>query len=232
MAPSQKKRRLSISASQITKYQQPASKLQIKQLAKLLGVESHYLDTYNTSVDIGSASWTTPECLNLVGVGDLPTERTGKKYRITSLQVKGTFSSNGQTDLDDPPYNPVMRAVIFQDKQVNGAIPTATDVFEPGSGTYVNCLRNPEYEHRFKVLMDKRITLPLIIAQDSASTCSVKVGADHWEFYTKLDIEVMTQDGDADIAAIVDNGLFIMFCCQTAVSDPRTAFSARIRFVG
>lgn len=235
MAPATKKRKYSTSqASQMPwGLYKPARKTaglaKLKSIADKLGVESKYLDTTFTSVDI-STTWSTPACLNLVGIGDLPTERVGKKYHIHSLQLHGRITSTGETDLAEPYIPPVVRVIVFQDKQTNGALATGLQVMDTD---VVESLRNAEYESRFKCLMDKKFCLDgSIISTDGANTCAQRCIPQVFDFYTKLSIDVTTIDGDADIAAIVDNSIHVITIASTSSLDARYHMHARIRFVG
>lgn len=225
--PSQKKRKYSI-----TKHIRPSQglvrKTNLAAIASKLGVESKYLDTTFTSTDI-SNTWSTPACLNLVGIGDLPTERVGKKYHIHSIQINGRIASNVQSDQADVLLPSTCRIVIFRDMQTNGALPTGLQVFDTD---VVESLRNAEYESRFIVLHDEVIPMTAICVNDSANTCSYSLQPAVFRWYKKLSIDVNTVDGDADIAAIVDNSLH-MICITSQVSpDPRLHMHCRIRFVG
>lgn len=198
-------------------------------IASKLGVESKYLDTLFTSADI-SNSWSTPACLNLVGIGDLPTERVGKKYHIHSLQLHGRVTTAGEDDLASPYIPPIVRIIIFQDRQTNGALATGLQVMDTD---VVESLRNAEYETRFKCLFDQKFVLDgSIVSTDGANTCAQRTIPQVFDFYKKLSIDVSTIDGDADIAAIVDNSIHVITIASTTALDARLHMHARIRFVG
>lgn len=225
--PSQKKRKFSI-AKYIRPSQSLGRKANLAAIATKLGVESKYLDTTFTSTDISNA-WSTPACLNLVGIGDQPTERIGKKYHIHSIQVNARIVGNVQTDLPEVVLPSTVRIVIFQDKQTNGALPTGLEVMDTD---VVESLRNAEYESRFIVHMDKVIPMTCIAGNDAAATVAQVLNPTVFRWYKKLSIDVSTIDGDADIAAIVDNSLHMICITSQVTPDPRLHMHCRIRFVG
>lgn len=97
----------------------------------------------------------------LVGLaqGNTQNQRVGRRIRLKSLIVKGTLASGGGATPDDWAV-----LVLLLDRQSNGAIPAAGDVWSAAGGGAVgthayDLARNLDNDKRFKILKSEKFTL-------------------------------------------------------------------------
>lgn len=117
------------------------------------GGEMKFLDTtavVNPVVAAGAVSTN----LNVVAQGVGESQRIGRK--ITIRQIQGRMlvqcaASNAATAAND-----TLRVLLVQDRQANGATFAVTDVLQTAS---FQAWRNLQNSNRFKVLLDKTITV-------------------------------------------------------------------------
>lgn len=98
-------------------------------------------------------------CLSGAGVD----QRIGRKITMTSFHLKGVIQQTGTAVV----INDYARLAVVYDRQTNGAVPLASDIFQdinvttsstPGSGVNIG------NSQRFVVLADIRMSLPAVTA--------------------------------------------------------------------
>lgn len=207
----------------------------LQKVAANLGVESKYIDNHISSAAVvlttaGAEQDPAAGALNCCATGDEPTMRNGRKIQMTSIQIHGHVVMAAISAQAAAWQAPAVRIIVYIDHQTNGVQCNSEDVLDDSAGTDFNSLRNVEYERRFTVLYDKDFMIPLNSFNDAATTGTVAGGAVPFRLYKKLDLPVTFVDGDADVAAIVDNSVHIMAISTT--SNVKLHYISRIRFVG
>ncbi len=197
--------------------------------ARLAGfaVERKFFDT-NVGTSIGTvANSLEIRELAIVPQGDTESERIGRKIQIKSLDVKGHLLLNASTT--SAATSTMVRMLVVQDKQTNGAVFTATDLLEADNWISFNNLANSS---RFRVLHSQEFQL---VAKAGASVASpaVNFGEDVVPVHAHLDLDMPIEyDNSATsgvITSVRSNNLYI---CFIAVADLVSTFAgmARIRF--
>lgn len=173
---------------------------------------------FDTSINSATGGQITP--LNSIPQGDDSITRDGRKIIMKSLAIK---LAGNATAADGAFVSP--RLAIVYDKNPNGVLPTATDVFNTNDGISHPNLNNRD---RFVILYD--------------NFCGMKRGHDplswpgagyvnfHIQEYLKLDLStVYGPTGSGTIAGTQTGALYAVFLGSSVPSVISSSF--RVRFV-
>lgn len=181
-----------------------------------LNTEQSFLDT-QTSVATINSTHTILQLCNMVQ-GDDHEQRQGDQVKFTSISIKWTFKL--ASDSSAPAF---IRVMLIRDKQTNGAIYTAGDIFTDASvdDTIVSAL-NLDNKYRFDVIMNKVIQLN----PNGRETHYLK-------FYKKLDMLVRYGGNAGTIADLNSDSysLLIVSDIDGGSMPPTGTLYARMRFV-
>lgn len=111
--------------------------------------------------------------------------RVGRKVTLKSIAMRGTVvlpAATGATSTDD-----VVRIILVQDKQCNGAAMGVTDLLETATADSFNNLSN---KSRFRVLFDKKVRVQAQGAVASGAAFTYAEQRVHWEKYIKLNMPI------------------------------------------
>ena len=117
------------------------------------GQEVKFLDTFFNAV-APSATGTILSSLNVVPQGVGESERLGRKITVKRIQVRFRYKNEGANAVVDGLK--IMRFMLYQDKQTNGAAAAVSDLIT--SADY-RAFRNLDNTGRFRILHDKYYTL-------------------------------------------------------------------------
>ncbi len=205
-----------------------------------MGIEKKFVD-YTVSNDPFTSVWAGGEMedatalsLSAVAQGDGESQRDGRMYTIHSVFVKGFLRTASQESQTAPITDAVARLALVWDKQTNGAQLNAEDVFDTvTAGEDVNSVKNLQFSHRFRVLKDITIPLPVQNTNEGAinlfasspTLVPFKMG-----FTFKTPIQVRCTGTTAAIASIQDNSIHLI---GTATDTNVTLwYRSRVRFMG
>lgn len=195
-------------------------------------IERKYIDLTTTNTAVSTTAGIA--CLNQMTQGTSAVTRVGNKIVIKSIQCKGIFRLEQAVDEAVSILAPAQAArfMIILDKQPNGVIATATDIFEVNNDVFSPI--NMQYRERFVVLCDKLFALGPAASTASAGVVTWGSGTQkiiNW--YKKCSIPV-TYGGNAGLMSdLRTNAIYIVLMGQIASGDTDTNFSGytRIRFV-
>ncbi len=208
--------------------------------AGFLGIERKFAD-FEAVGDAFASSWATMQdgtikCISGVAVGNTESSRVGRVYNITSLHLRGSVSTGSQESQSAPLNDLFCRVVIVWDTQTNGAELTATDVMDAGQTDDEYAFRNLQNTKRFRILMDKNISLNYNNQMNEGAINLFAAGQKkvHWKFNRtfKKPIKVICKGTTNVIASITDNSLHIIGISSTTTGTPVLNYQARIRFTG
>ncbi len=203
-----------------------------------LGMESKFFDTESTS-DAFATTWAPMENattgLSAMSQGDGESQRDGRKLHITSIHIKGMVTAPATESQTAPLNDRICRFCLVLDTQTNGAQLTATNVMDGGQTLDVFSFRNLQFTHRFKVLFDKTINVPISKACVNEGAANLFANAVVQIPFTinkkfKTPIPVLMGGTTADIVNVTDNSLHMIGVSNTAVLD--LSYQSRIRFKG
>ncbi len=181
---------------------------------RLLNVEKkwHDVDGFNINA---SQSGTIIQLTN-VAQGDTSQTRDGDQLKILSLQLKlfGVRDSVANASL--------MRVMIVQDSQTNGAIYALSDLLEDASVS--NNMLSPanlDNKYRFKIWYDR--LHPMI---ESASNAIKVIN----KFFNKA-VKIRFDNESAVISSLTSNSLSLVVICRQSTNVPTFTHWCRIRYV-
>lgn len=116
-------------------------------IGRMANVETKYIDANNDGTIDSSG---TINGLNLIAQGDGNTQRDGNQVRMLDLFVRLNAVQHSSAT------NTLVRYIAFVDTQSAGATPAVTDVLQASN---IASPLNKENAYRFKILIDKTITL-------------------------------------------------------------------------
>lgn len=222
------------------RYQRPVARQRTRSLnarvGGFLGIEKKFVD-YGYAETAMSTSWAlavpATTSLSTVAQGDGESNRDGRGYVIDSIQIKGYIKTGPTENLANPEVANMVRIALVWDKQTNGALPTAANIMNDGTGESWTGYRNLEYVKRFQVLKEKTFKHNLSTLASNAATNDYSSGGRITPFkmsYTfKRPLNVNTSGTTADIANIVDNSLHLIATSGVASA---LAYTSRLRFKG
>jgi len=169
-------------------------------------------------------SWKIQSFVN-IAQGSGANQRVGRSATVVNFHITGFLM--GQQNY--PVYH---RVVVLIDKQANGALPAASEVFITtatlGSGGLsvggMNAYRNLDNIHRFEVLYDKKFVVkPPIASMTDPPATSFKISR-------KKRIEVEWSGTDGANSTIRSNNLIMMVYTYGITGPPATA-PAQLRHI-
>lgn len=164
-----------------------------------------------------SGSWTiTP--INLIAQGTTANQHIGRKAVMTSVLVRGWLA------LGNGPY-PV-RIVVVYDKETNGAVAAATDIFAINDSMSPMNLANSD---RFTVVAD---VTPIFNGQSAQQSVSGSSNV-AFEIFRKMSLPIQFNDTTTATITAINTGSLLVCCCA---ADNGTAIGAqetysRVRFI-
>lgn len=143
----------------------------------------------------------------LIPQGDGESERIGRKVNITKIGVRMTFELPNTTTLTN--MSDVVRVILVQDKQCNGALPAVLDVLAGANFDSFNNLANSQ---RFHTLWDKTVAL-------STMNLGTETGVAHYAApvtkcvskYIKCNIPIEYSGTTGNVSTIRSNNLFFLY---------------------
>lgn len=174
-------------------------------------LKSHDLST--TFAPPLTATFSSPQCLNLIAQGASQSERIGRRYVVKSVQWRAVF------DHADPASQ--HRVLVVYDKQANGALPSTSDVLAASQN--FNSPMNLSNSDRFVILQDE-IT-------DSAQSSAMNISAKR---YTKCNLEVLCNGATGLISNINSGSIFMMIANNADLTIGQVTavwVTSRIRYV-
>ncbi len=159
------------------------------------------------------------------GVGEQ--NRVGRKCAIRTINWKYEITLPQSVDANPPALGDLVRVILYQDKQANGATATVTGILE--SDNYQS-FRNLANSGRFNVLMDRTHQmnyLTLTNAQNVDTFESADVNR-NYSFYKKCSIPIEFDSTTGAITEIRSNNLGVLLLSENGVCVFKSQF--RLRF--
>jgi len=195
--------------------------------------EKKFLDT---AEDFGTTNIPTTgvvgTSINLLTNGTGAGQLIGRKMTIKSIQTRCFVTFTGVSGAANPNAainNDIVRILLIQDTQANGAYPAPSDILTI-SGS-INSLINMQNSGRFKILKEKVIefnnTVPGILA--TGPTYYTGSARKNFKWFKKCNVDIMYDNAAAsDITDIRDNNIFWMAISNRAVATVN--MNTRIRY--
>lgn len=182
----------------------------VKWLLSVVNVEDKYLDISSSTVTAGT--WTYV-LLNPLSQGVTPNTRIGQSVKCVGLEVRCTVFCNSASTAFQ-----TVRFMVFKDKQANGALPGATDVY--GSGVLTP--RTVGYISRFTILFERTMCF--------SPTSSD--GINSFDFITRQDWHQEFNTGNSGtITDITENSCYVGYITDQGALFPNVSFTSRYVYV-
>ncbi len=175
---------------------------------------------------------TTVNCLNAVPIGNTESTRDGRKTWLTRLNIRGVVALAQQANLSSGLDAQIVRVVVLQDTQTNGAQFNSEDVYASlgAANLNVHAWRNLKFAKRFTILKDHQFILnPKAVTWDGTNMEGSSVKAT-FKWNIPLNIPVIYTDTTALISSISDNSLHVM--AWTIGLTCVLRYASRVRFTG
>lgn len=187
-------------------------------------VESKFYDVTPTPFSL-STSCQFPNAGTILDIvqGTGESERVGRAIKVSSIVVRGILSlpsSTAQANTSD-----VLRFILYEDKQCNGAAATGLDLLE--TNTFLGHA-NLSKSHRFKFLISKEIPINAQVALDTSANSSGVIEYP-FKFYYKCNCPIEYTGVTASIANIASKNLGIAVIGSNGKAT--ISLSTRVRYV-
>ncbi len=188
-------------------------------------MERKFLDTTQaptTALVIGDV---TSETLNIIPEGNGQSARVGRKVNLTSIGIRGSVKIASTSTLANT--GDVVRIMVVQDKQTNGASPAVATVLQ--SADY-NAFGNLANRNRFVILRDKFIA----IQSQSGSFDGTNDGfAEAFVFFkdyfkVNIPIEYDASATDGSLATQRSNNIFVLVISAEGIAN--VDYRTRLRY--
>lgn len=156
--------------------------------------------------------------LNASQAGALPTNRVGRRIKMTSVLLRGQVTMAPTSTGGTP-----IRIIVFYDKQTNKLAPGVTDLLDAND---ISAKGNLGNSHRFRVL--KEIVIPCV---GTAGPQSAYIN----EYFklAGLETEYIDGTGSGDITDITSGSLYACVFTHTSIGTAtlQSDLQTRVRFV-
>ncbi len=174
---------------------------------------------------VATAGEITPS-LNLIGQGITESLRVGRKCTIKSIWWRVQFDLPKFDAIAAPNAGDTVRAIIYLDKQCNGATATVTDILNTADW---RSFRNLSNQGRFTILMDKLHTVNYMqMASDGAGLVSGGATVRDYTYYKKCNTPIEFDDTTGAITEIRSNNYGLLVIGSTNTMGMGSFF--RLRF--
>lgn len=156
--------------------------------------------------------------LNASQAGALPTNRVGRRIKMTSLLIRGNIQMAATSTGSTP-----VRVLVVYDKQTNKAAPAANEVLNADTIANTQLLAN---SHRFQVIMDEIVQC---VGASGPQSCYIN----RYVKLNGLETEYIDGTGAGTSADITSGGLFcfVWTSAGIGVAALTNELVSRVRFV-
>ncbi len=197
----QKGGRINRNTRNIRKIQRVLKQIELKFIDSVLD-----LGTITATGNIAPQLFTIPQ-------GDLQSTRDGRKVHLTSVQWQGTIHIDQSVSFNDA--SDTVRLLMVIDKQTNGSLPAITDLIVNNNW---ESFKNLENQGRFRVILDKFISVNSMGAQGDGTTASFLPVEKHFKVFRKLSLNIEYNDLSTSgaIGTITTNNVVILLISRNA----------------
>lgn len=220
----------------------PSTKSRVTKSVRMTAPELKFFDVNQAIATIPAGLATNISTLNLVAQGTGPRDRVGRSFTVKDIDIKINLGAQWAIPAGVVPnvFSWSYRVDLFLDKQANGALPVAADLYDtflPGVDA-TNRFLNTSNEQRFTLLKrwEGDMNPPSAIPASAVAAQAFQVSKDLL-FKKKLNhrIEMGGIGGAPVIADVRSNDLVLVYSCSNQVAANTllqlNTSDTRIRFV-
>ncbi len=204
-----------------------------------IGKESKFIDTTLINSNItDSHVWENHSGTNgsLIGCvqGDGASQRDGRIYFVSSINVRGYIQQDKLENATNPLPDVQTTLILYLDKMCNGAEPSVTDIIVNGSRGNLD-FRNLEYSTRYDVL--RRVEINQLAHMTSGTVVNdfsmgTKITPFRMNYKFNPPLKVNTDGTTADVANLTNYNIGIQACSTNghATDGTEVNYVSRVRF--
>lgn len=191
------------------------------------GGEAKFFDKITANAAISTTGTILDDSVNEIVQGTGESNRIARACTLTGIFFKGNMRLIPGAALTAPRNAAdVIRVIIYQDKQCNGATAAVTDILETAN---VDAFYNLANSKRFYILMDKRVALNSpgagLAATDTWAECHKA-----WKFSKLCNIPIEFSGTTGAISEIRSNNIGVMAIALNPASTAFVGYTCRVRF--
>ncbi len=180
----------------------------------------------------------TANCLNAVKQGSGPSERSGRKTVMLSVEIEGRCWTDGATGRVHSPVPPQILIALVEDKGTNAVQCTSEQIYEnkgAKGGGAGSLLRNMTHMRKYNVLSKKTYQMPPI--PEGGVAGSIGGSAFRFKIYKKFHIPCSYIGDGETVSSILDSSLHLaMFSSFDHTTADRNvvvnfSYNSRVRFI-
>lgn len=203
-------------------------------------LESKFLNSTISTSNVGN-TWANANIDQAVQLsltaplqGNGENDRNGRKCTFTYVEVRGYVSLNPMRGLSVAPGGgDLVRIIMFQDTQTNGAQAPATTVMDAiTAGAQTLSQRNLEQVKRFRILGDQTIRLDVTAGSGVTGDENYVGQTKAFFFKKKIHMPVIFSNAAAAITSVSDNSIHMLAITTGAANTVSIEYKARARFTG
>ncbi len=196
------------------------------------GIENkfHEIEIDNGDTLIATAGVIAEDSVCGIAQGTTESERDGRKCLLNGINWR--YSIEHQTAAAAGSTADVVRAILYLDKQCNGATAAVTDILNTGArsaSTKYQSFNELANRSRFRILMDK---MHVMTAPMAGNGTAVTVGSlkKHFSFYKKCKIPLEFSSTTGAITELRSNNIGVLLLSEAGLC--RIDGVMRLRFTG
>ncbi len=180
------------------------------------GQELKFIDLDHDDTVIATGGTILNGSINLIAQGITESTRIGRKCTIRKIGWHMTWALPAVNATGGAPNADTGRAILYLDKQCNGATANVTDILETADWQSFNNLAN---KGRFRTLMDRSITLNYAAGSGSGGAADNDYAQNivHEEFYKDVNIPIEYNDVNGVLSEIRSNNLGILLISNNGI---------------
>lgn len=187
--------------------------------------ELKFFDTPITDAAIATGGTIFPS-MNLIPGGSTESTRIGRKCTIREIAWRQKYVLDEKDAVATPTKGDVIRAIVYQDKQCNGAAATGAQILDSVTPTGFYNLENMG---RFRILMDKVFPMnPVNMASDGAGLVSTSKVSKFMSFRKKCNVTLEFGGVTGALTEIRSNNIGILL--TSSDNNVGLASTVRVRY--
>ncbi len=192
-----------------------ASERRFGHLRGRVATESQELKFHDGDLNLSPVGTTaTLEQLCLIPQNVTESGRIGRKCTIRSIQMRGAVTIPEVDAAGTPDLGDIVRIVLFQDTQCNGAAAAVSTIFE---SDVVFAYANLANKSRYRILWQEFIEINYQgLASDGAGVVSQALMRTSFNMYKKVNIPLEFNGATGNISELRSNNVFVLLIGASA----------------
>lgn len=163
---------------------------------------------------------------NLIAQGADESERIGRKCTVRSILWRYSLTNDAVSNSSGAQSDAIVRVILYQDKQTNGATATVTGILE--SDNYQS-FRNLTTTGRFKILLDRTHNVKHGSSAGDGAVNDYGAAKQQYRFYKDCEIPLEFSAGVGAITELTTNNIGVLLIAE-ATQNVTFDSKMRIRF--